>query len=262
MIREQIIALDDGRFGILAEPATGQAQRPAVVLFNTGLVHRAGPFRQQVHLARKLAALGHAVLRYDMPGIGDSGMSAKTDLQVIGSVFDRLDERLGAHGYIVGGVCTAADRGWNTALAEVRARGVLLIDGIARPGKSFRAGQLNLFLKRPAKTWPGMLLRRFGSQSNGLDEEQFRDWPAAGDEPQQLQQLLDRDVRVLALYTGGIAQYFLHPGQFKETFGRAADDPRVEFEFWPDCDHLIMSRRDRERVHERIGRWCNSVKPL
>lgn len=262
MTKEQVLELGEDRFGILTEPAAHLQPRPTVVLFNVGLVHRAGPFRQQVQLSRRLALLGHPVLRFDMPGIGDSAFSAATELDIISEVFDQLDRDLGAHGYIIGGLCAAADRGWNIALADPRVRGLLLIDAIARPGRSFRIGQVKLFLSRPKADWPGMLLRRLRPRKKEPGEEQFRDWPDAGTEPAQLQRILDGDIRVLAIYTGGIAHYFLHSGQFNDTFGRAARDARVEFEFWPDCDHLIMSRRDRERLHERIGRWCNSVKPL
>lgn len=262
MSREQIIEFGEHRFGILTEADQRLPLKPAVVLFNVGLVHRPGPFRQQVQLSRRLALLGHPVLRFDMPGIGDSGFSSETELAIISALLDALDDRLGAHGYIIGGICAAADRGWNIALADPRVRGLLLIDAIARPGKSFRAGQMQLFLARPKSDWPGMLLRRLRPRKKEPGEEQFRDWPDAGTEPAELQQMLDADIRVLAIYTGGIAHYFLHPGQFRETFGRGVDDPRVSFEFWPDCDHLIMSRRDRERLHERIGRWCETIKPL
>ncbi len=262
MSPEEIVELSADRFGILTQAAQGLPLRPAVVLFNVGLVHRVGPFRQQVHLARRLAALGHPVLRFDMPGIGDSGFSASTEFDVISDAFDRLDLRLGAHGYIIGGICAAADRGWNISLADPRVRGLLLIDAIARPGRSFRAGQAKLFLARPKAAWPGMVLRRILPHTKEPGEEHFRDWPEAGTEPAEMQQILDKDIRVLAIYTGGIAHYFLHSGQFRETFGKAADDPRVEFEFWPDCDHLIMSRSDRLRLHGRIGDWCASIKPL
>ena len=262
MIHEEIVELSEDRFGILTNAAPGQPLRPAVVLVNVGLVHRVGPFRQQVQLARRLAALGHAVLRFDMPGIGDSAFSASTEFDVIRDAFDRLDQRIGAHGYVIGGICAAADRGWNISLADPRIRGLLLIDAIARPGRSFRTGQAKLYLARPKSDWAGMVLRRLVPSKKEPGEEHFRDWPEAGTEPAELQQMLDKDIRVLAIYSGGIAHYFLHPGQFHETFGEAADDPRVEFEFWPDCDHLIMSRSDRLRLHARIGEWSQSIKPL
>ena len=45
---------------------------PTVVLLNAGIVHRVGPNRMHVLLARALAAAGIPSLRFDMSGIGDS----------------------------------------------------------------------------------------------------------------------------------------------------------------------------------------------
>lgn len=261
MSQERIIALDGDRFGIVTEPATHDASKPVVVLFNVGLVHRAGPFRQQVQLARHLAALGHPVLRYDMPGIGDSAYASTPATTIVSGVFDRLDASFGSRGYIVGGICAAADLGWNVARADVRVRGLLLIDGVARPGSWFRIGQSRLFLSRPASSWPQMLMRRIGAKPEP-GEEHFRDWPEPGQEPAELGQLLDRGVRVLALYSGGVAHYFLHPRQFESTFGAAAKHPLVSFDYWRDCDHLIMAQSDRQRLQQRVGDWCAQVKPL
>lgn len=261
MTNERIINLDGGRFGILTEPTAHDPARATVVLFNVGLVHRTGPFRQQVQLARHLAALGHPVLRYDMPGIGDSAYSSTPAATIVSAIFDLLTAQIGSRSFIVGGICAAADLGWNVARADPRVAGLLLIDGVARPGSWFRIGQSKLFLTRPAHSWPGMLLRRMGAKAEP-GEEQFRDWPEAGNEPAELAALLERGVQVLALYTGGIAHYFLHPRQFDATFGAAAKHPRVEFEFWPECDHLVMAQEDRQRLQRRIGDWCGKLKPL
>ena len=49
-----------------------EAGQPWVVLLNAGIIHRIGPNRLYVQLARRLASRGHAVLRFDLAGIGDS----------------------------------------------------------------------------------------------------------------------------------------------------------------------------------------------
>lgn len=46
--------------------------RTAVVIVVGGAQYRVGSHRQFVQLARRLAASGHPVLRFDMPGMGDS----------------------------------------------------------------------------------------------------------------------------------------------------------------------------------------------
>jgi alpha-beta hydrolase superfamily lysophospholipase len=58
-------------FGIFTRPARAARGR-GILLLNAGAVHRIGPNRIHVELARRWAALGHTVLRLDISGIGDS----------------------------------------------------------------------------------------------------------------------------------------------------------------------------------------------
>jgi len=62
----------DGQlFGMLAR-ASGDPSQPAILMFNGGPVHHVGPNRLYVTLARSLAAMGFACLRFDLEGLGDS----------------------------------------------------------------------------------------------------------------------------------------------------------------------------------------------
>jgi hypothetical protein len=63
---------------------------------------------------------------------------------------------------------------------------------------------------------------------------------------------------VFALYTGGVANYFLHPRQFADTFGNAAADPHVQFQYWPDVDHLFYRPADRARLIDQLCTWTQS----
>src|SRR5689334_20064244 len=56
--------------GIVTTPAETRADRTGVILLNAGVVHRVGPNRLYVTLARRLAQAGLTVLRFDHSGIG------------------------------------------------------------------------------------------------------------------------------------------------------------------------------------------------
>lgn len=59
--------------GVLTSPADGtKPSGMGVVVVNGGAQYRAGAHRLFVQLARQLAQQGHAVLRFDFPGQGDS----------------------------------------------------------------------------------------------------------------------------------------------------------------------------------------------
>jgi dienelactone hydrolase len=60
-------------FGILSLPLLRDAEhKPTVLLLNAGSVHRIGPNRNYVYIARQLLSLGFNVMRLDFLGLGDS----------------------------------------------------------------------------------------------------------------------------------------------------------------------------------------------
>jgi alpha/beta superfamily hydrolase len=72
-------AVHFGSLGSLIGIVTSAARRnnedkPGVVLLNPGIVHRVGPGRIYVKIARALAEQGFTVLRFDFSGIGDSSV--------------------------------------------------------------------------------------------------------------------------------------------------------------------------------------------
>ena len=258
---DEIIALDGGRsFGVLSR-AAGTARGKTVVLLNAGLIHRTGPFRLHVHLARELAAKGFDVFRFDMPNIGDAPAgSHAAEESVLKEVLDTLQGVTGGSSVIVGGVCSAADMGWKLAVRDRRVSGLLLLDGMAVQNHWFWIGQMGLLLKRPPTTWLGMMVRFLKPKPEGTPGVMdFRDWPDHETFKSQLAQMLDRGVKVLALYSGGIPYYLLHRRQLDTTFGPARRNPQLQIEYWPEMDHILFSPLDRQRVLERIGEWSLSA---
>ena len=67
----------DSLLGVVTLPPgdrlEASTRRPFVIILNAGLVHRVGPFRMTVELARQLAKRGLRVMRIDQAGLGDGG---------------------------------------------------------------------------------------------------------------------------------------------------------------------------------------------
>jgi hypothetical protein len=122
--------------GILTRPAEdGPAcRRPGVVIVNAGLVHRVGPNRLGVKLARRLAELGHFALRFDLSGIGDSEQRTdglpfhKSALAETVEAMDQLSGHTGVRKFILTGICTGASVSFGTALVDSRVAGAALIN--------------------------------------------------------------------------------------------------------------------------------------
>jgi len=54
--------------GVLTESDAGgkAANRPTVIILNSGLIHHVGPHRVAVEMAREIADQGYIVLRFDL----------------------------------------------------------------------------------------------------------------------------------------------------------------------------------------------------
>lgn len=234
---------------------------PVLVLPNAGLVPRAGPFRLHVEIARRLESRGVRTFRFDLPGVGEaphlSGIDARAATR---AALDHLAARGITTRFIVGGVCSAADRGWIAAIDDARVVGVLLLDGVCFTGPWFQLARIVSVLARPPREWLRVVRRRAGAIAARADAvpptAAYRDWPTRSQARTQLRELLARDVRAMFVYTSGITDYFRHPRQFVWSFGHAVRDPRVTFHYWADCDHTFYGRFARERLLAALEQWC------
>jgi alpha/beta superfamily hydrolase len=139
---ERLVRLgaEPGLFGVLTTPPEGTAAAgaaSAVLLLNAGAVHHVGPNRVYVALARHLARLGHAVLRLDIAGIGDSDpRSAEAEnvvyphaaLEDVHSGIEFLRREAGTTDVRVVGLCSGAYHGFKAAVARLPLSAALIVN--------------------------------------------------------------------------------------------------------------------------------------
>src|SRR5262245_2725973 len=109
--------------GLLSEPdpGVGHPARPAVILLNAGIVHRIGPARNMVEIARLLAQAGFLAMRFDLSGIGDSdtrrdGLSMEEHAVIdVGQAMDYLHRTKAVSRFVLMGLCSGADNGFRVA---------------------------------------------------------------------------------------------------------------------------------------------------
>ena len=128
--------------GVLTEPVSVPAAAMTAVVCNAGSVRRIGPNRMWVETARRWAALGVPMLRFDLIGLGDSDGDTRryvlnTDFyseassdQVLAAL-DALEARAMPGTFVVCGVCTGAYWSFHAALNDPRIRTLLLVNLIA-----------------------------------------------------------------------------------------------------------------------------------
>lgn len=245
--------------GILAGPSDADT---VLLLPSAGLQPRSGPFRLHVLLAQRLAAMGVRTFRYDVPGVGEA--PRLRDCDAVQASIAALDVLATAHGgrtFAIGGICSAADTGWDVADADARISALLMLDGICFAGPWYHAARALGLLRRLPREW-----RRFARKATGrlrggssLDSNAFRTWPDQARAREQFARFVARDVRMLWIYSGGYADRFLHPAQFAWSFGAPARDPRVAMHYWPDCDHTYFGQAQRERLLEATANWLQAL---
>ena len=242
--------------GVLSGPlGTG----PVLLLPSAGLQPRSGPFRLHWNMAQRLATAGIRSFRYDIPGVGEAPRLPGCDAtQATIAAIDQLEATHGCHTFAIGGICSAADTGWDVAIRDPRVTALLLLDGVCFRGPWYRYARVLGLLRRLPREWLHFARKASGRLRGGnasLDSNAFRTWPNQAEARTQFAQMVARDMRLLCIFSGGYEDRFLHRRQFRWSFGPPAVDPRVTMHYWPDCDHTYFGRGQRERLLETIVDW-------
>ncbi|RNF83280.1 hypothetical protein [Montanilutibacter psychrotolerans] len=257
-----------GPGGQLVGVLSGVAEAgPTLLLPSAGLQPRSGPFRLHALLAQKLAAIGIRTFRYDIPGVGEAPRMPSCDAtQATIAAMDQLEAMHGCRTFAIGGICSAADTGWDVANVDPRVCALLLLDGVCFAGPWYHYARVLGLLRRLPSEW-----RRFARKlpgrlraSSDLGSDAFRTWPSHDQAREQFARFVARDIRLLCIFSGGYADRFLHPRQFGWSFGAPTRDPRVAMHYWPDCDHTYFSQAQRDRLIETIAQWMGALpwRPL
>jgi pimeloyl-ACP methyl ester carboxylesterase len=135
---ERPVVFGGGHYvGVYCQPRCPLEHAPAVLLVNTGGVHRVGDGRFAVLMARRLAAQGIASLRMDLGGFGDSlGHEDSPTLEALYARHSIRDATAGVEwlvaaghpGVVTFGICTGAYVSLHTALAHARVVGCLAVN--------------------------------------------------------------------------------------------------------------------------------------
>src|SRR6187402_348056 len=139
-MRERVISIGQANplVGILSQPEAAALSNPdvAVILLNSGVIHRVGSCRLSVTLARAIVeTAGIATLRFDFSGIGDSEArrntltAAEAAVDEVLEVMEYLAREKNIKHFILYGLCSGAFASYRTALRDPRVIGIAQLDG-------------------------------------------------------------------------------------------------------------------------------------
>lgn len=283
-MRESVVEFGPtrGLVGVLTAPPPGTpAHDVAVLIVNSGIIHRAGINRLHVRLARMLAASGYPCFRYDLPGIGDSEAAGAGDaieqsnVTATMAAMHALRASDVAERFVIVGLCSGANHGFHAACTDPRIVGGVLIDPTVM-FSTFRH-RVNQFLRlirrgvRPIVWWRLVTGRyrvveeiRHGSTRvtdpgapTLLDPSRDRvAWLASRN---AFQLLTDRNVRLLLIITQHNRGVYSYQRQIFDVYrdvGKLEATLRVIRR--PAADHTFSREADRRFLDQAILGWLNS----
>ena len=261
--------------GILTNPDMALHTRngPGVLLLNAGLLHRVGPYRLYVDLARKLGSMGFTVLRFDLSGKGDSLQGDDIRLyeeRTVGDICEAMDflsTKKGVDEFVLIGLCSGADNAHEAAVKDDRVTGAVFLDGYGYRTWGYYLHHYGprLFRLQP---WKNFLKRKCSNviigicgkgDKGGVKGEIFvREFPPKEKVEREIRGLVERGVNLLYIYSGGVAyHYYNYHGQFDDMFRSVDFRGRIRVEYFDKAQHTYPLLADRDKLMTCICDWMH-----
>ena len=288
-MREQVLRFGKSRslVGILTDPPAGAAaDLPAFVLLNAGLVHRVGPHRMFVQMARNLAAMGFVVLRFDHSGIGDSKVR-EDNLPFEQSAISETQEAMnclsalrGSKRFVLVGLCSGTFTSFRTARSDSRVVGAVLLNALLESPETINAAAIaDAFSRKTARgywrskiflsqSWLkiitgkasyrqifGVLYLRLRSPFIRRRYNNYGPKQVAAD----LRSLIDRGVKLFFVYSEGtsVLEYFRLT--LADEIRRMAASDRLRVEIMQETDHTFTLLGQQARLFKLVSSWAGSM---
>ena len=258
--------------GVLTDPVhEAPACRPAVVFLNAGVLHRVGPNRLHVRMARELAHRGFTSLRFDRSGIGDSpprkdGMPLHA--AALSDVRDALDfvaKERGSSSFVLVGLCLGADLAFRAALSDERVVGAVLMDGLPYQtvrsrlchfaARLTRRGIWRRLIARDGPIW--RRLRRAKQPTRTAAASRPRDVPSKDEAESGLRKLTRRGMRLLLVFTWD--RKYSYQRQFEDMFPSVVRE-RIKIAYLRNADHTYTLRADQDLLAGTVNEWISGFQ--
>lgn len=268
--------------GVSREGAGKDSPSLGVVFLNAGVIHRIGPHRIHVKLARAVAEDGLPSLRVDLTGLGDSGRTRATDGMLaqacrdIRAAIDVLQAQTGVEKVVLSGICSGAEYGYQYAHEDARVAGLVMVDGYSFG--NLRTKLLRWGLRLRTLTWPVFRNAVMG-RIRKLRERGENDVPQTPVDyglpvvtvegfGHGLAERARAGCPTYLLFTGSVLQRYNHASQFADTMRAAplADADRVRIredvqcDFLPDIDHTMTTLHGQRVYVERVRQWLAGLR--
>lgn len=260
--------------GVVTEPPSPPSPaRPAVLFLNAGVLHRVGPNRVHVRLARELTGDGFVCLRFDFSGLGDSRPRpdpisfAQAVVKETSDGMDLLASSHGARTFLLVGMCSGADNALRVGARDSRVAGAALIEPYSVPAPGFLLYSYREKLLNPLSWWR---LLRGRSEVLGALKPRRRasaaEPPAAAEAEslvptreelvRQVGTLLDRHAPLCFVYSEGSPAYFNYLSILRRDVRRALRDGRARLHVLKRTDHVFTPLAAQDSLAAAVREWA------
>jgi exosortase A-associated hydrolase 1 len=263
----------DRLVGVLHRPATPRGTGVLVIV--GGPQYRAGSHRQFVQLARALAQRGHAVLRFDARGMGDSDGTPRVFTALGDDIQAALDAFTAAlptlRGVVLWGLCDGASAALLHQLQrdDPRVLGLCLLNPWLRSEATLaRAHVKHYYLQRLAE---GVFWRKLlsGQVAASALRELFanvgRARRAGSSAPEDFRAAMARAWKafrgpILLVLSGRdlTAKEFVEALPMEPAWAGALTRPRLTRLDLAEADHTFSTRAERECLQAAVADWLEA----
>ncbi len=260
----------DSLVGVLARPEEAATRgRTAVITLNAGFVHKIGPSRVYVALARQLAARGLPVLRFDFSMNGDSG--TRSDLvpfreacvEEAGEAMDFVEAITGCTRFVLIGFCLGGDAVLRVARADTRVSGVVAVNALSfgldphlypRVRVRALARHHRRVVLRERFRWSALV------RAIGLHVKVLLPRPRIRAEDTPFPALLERGVPIHLLHSEADEGLdHLHSIE-RSSLAELRRQGQFHLDVVPGADHAVSERRSQGQVLEAIHACVDAVE--
>jgi pimeloyl-ACP methyl ester carboxylesterase len=269
--------------GIVTTPSAAVAgrERTGVILLNAGVVHRVGPGRLYVTLARRLARCGFTTLRFDHSGIGDSPPrddQLNFDQSSVAETVDAMNwlaSERGCEAFVLIGLCSGTLTAFRVAHVDSRVTSLVLLtallldpstvpEAIVAEAQNRRVARSFLVEKAAsAASWKKLLagnvdIRRVGRVVGRYAGGRVRRppvTPANAELIAQLHRLLERGVSVQFIYAEPTTVLEWFRMTLEPELAAFRQHGRIELRLVKQADHTFSRSRHQAQVIELIANW-------
>jgi hypothetical protein len=278
-MRERVISIGKTNplIGILSQPEAAAFSNPAVavILLNSGVIHRVGSCRLSVTLARAFVEqAGLLSLRFDFSGIGDSEArrstltAAESAVDEVLEAMDYLTREKQIKQFILYGLCSGAYASYRTAIKDSRVIGIAQIDGYCYLSwKSYWYHYVpRLFA---LARWTSVLKRVFGLNKavsgvaiSGVEQRffevpQFPDFPPHAEVEAGLAQLAQRGLQLFSVFCR--SDHYNYEAQFRDCFSAADFGDKHKLVYLTQASHILAEPEDQALVVNGMAQWAKAI---